>query len=222
MAAGKRYKFQGSQIKILVSFDAQSPSIAISAVTKANPAVVTYTGADLIVDGDVITVYGVGGMTELNGNVYVVDNVNTGANTLELFEVDSTGYGTYTSGGHFDIGVFSNFCELTNYNRQGGSSPEITATTVCSTAQEYELGLPDFGTTQLSFNFAPSTTVQGALHAFYLSGAVMAVKVILPNSGGELTQMGFVQQESETAGVGGLWTAQTTLKNTGNRFDILT
>ncbi len=222
MAAGLRYKYQGSQVKILVGFDADSPSIAITAVTKANPAVVTYSGADLVVAGDVITIFGVGGMTELNGNVYVVESVNTGANTLELFEVDSTGYGTFTSGGHFDVGRFSNFCELTNYNRQGGSSPLITATTICSTAQEYELGLPDFGTTQLSFNFAPKTAVQGALHAFYLSGDVIAVKVILPKSGGELTQMGFVQQESETAAVGGLWTAQTTLKNTGNRFDVLT
>jgi hypothetical protein len=221
MAAGKRYKFQGSQIKILTGYDAQSPSIAISSITKANPAVVTYTGADLVTDGDVVTIYSVGGMTEVNGGVFIVDNVNTGAKTFELFEVDSTGYGTYTSGGFFDIGNFSNFCELTNYNRQGGSSPEISATTVCSTAQEYELGLPDFGTTQLSFNFAPSTNVQGALHAFYLSGEVLAVKVVLPNNGGELTQMGFVQQESETAGVGGLWTAQSTLKNTGNRYDLL-
>lgn len=220
MAAGKRYKFQGSQIKVLTAFGADSPSAAITAASKANPIVIGYTGTDPIA-GDVIYISGVGGMTELNGGTFTVASVNSGANTLTLFGVDSTGYGTYTSGGHFDVGEFSNLCELTNYNRQGGSSPEIAATTICSTAQEYELGLPDFGTTQLSFNFAPSTTVQGALHAFYLSGAVTAIKVILPNSGGEMTQLGFVQQESETVGVGGLWTAQTTLKNTGNRFDIV-
>jgi hypothetical protein len=158
-------------------------------------------------------------MTEVNNGVFVVGTVVAGSNTFELADVDSTGYGTYTSGGIVDIGTFSNLCELTNYNRQGGTSPEIAATTICSTAQEYEIGLPDFGTTQIDFNFAPLTTVQGALHAFYLSGDKMAIKVLLPNGGGNLVQIGFVQQESETAGVGGIYTASATIRNTGNRYD---
>lgn len=218
MGAGLRFKFQGSQIKVLVDFHADSPSPAITAITKANPAVVTSAGHPLI-SGDVIYINSVVGMTEVNGGTFIVEKLSS--SQFSLFGVDSTGYGTYVSGGRFNTGTFSNLCELTNYNRQGGSSPEIPATTICSTAQEYELGLPDFGTTQLSFNFAPGTTVQGALHDFYLSGAVTAIKVILPNSGGEMTQLGFVQQESETVGVGGLWTAQTTMKNTGNRYDVI-
>lgn len=218
MGAGVRYKFQGSQIKVLVDFHADSPAGHLTAISNASPAVVTQA-AHPLVSGDVIQISDVLGMTEVNGGTFIVDVLSS--STYSLVDVDSTGYGTYVSGGLVDVGTFSNLCELTNYNRQGGSSPEIAATTICSTAQEYELGLPDFGTTQLSFNFAPGTTVQGALHAFYLSGAVTAVKVILPNSGGEMTQLGFVQQESETVGVGGLWTAQTTLKNTGNRYDIV-
>jgi len=72
---------------------------AITAVTKANPAVVTYSGADNYANGDPIFITSVIGMTELNGNEYVVANVNTGANTFELAGVDSTAYTTYDSAG---------------------------------------------------------------------------------------------------------------------------
>jgi hypothetical protein len=217
MAAGKRYKFSGTTIAVLTSFAAESPSSGITAVTRANPAVVTDSNHGLQ-DGDVIKPSGVVGMTELNDSVFVVNVLD--ANTFELVGVDSTGYGAYVSGGTYLIGQFSNFCELTNYNRQGGTSPEIDATSLCSTAAEFELGLPDFGTTQLDYNFAPTTAIQQAIQEFYLSGDVTAVHITLPNSGGEMVQLGFIQQTSETAGNGGLWAGSMTIRNTGNRYDV--
>lgn len=218
MSAGKRYKFQGSTIQLMTGFAETSPTHNLTAATKANPCVITVEAGHTIVEGDVFKITNVVGMEELNDDIYIAEDVS--GNDITLADVDSTGYGTYVSGGEINEGVFSNFCELTNYNRQGGTSPEIPATTVCSTAAEYEIGLPDFGTTALDFNFAPLTSdVQGVLHDFYLSGDKTAVKVTLPRNGGSFIQQGFVQQESETAGNGGLWTATTTLRNTGNRFD---
>jgi hypothetical protein len=129
-------------------------------------------------------------------------------------------YEEYTSGGLIAIGTMTNFCELTGYNRAGGTSAEIPATSLCSKAVENEIGLPDFGTTTLSFNFAPRTPVQGKLHQFFMSGDVIAVKVTLPKNGGEMVQLGFVQQESEQSAVGGLWTATAQIRNTGERVDI--
>lgn len=217
MAGGKRFKFQGSMIELVTGFAADSPSKAISAITNANPAKVTSNSHGLE-NGDVVRITGVVGMTEVNDEVFVVQN--KGINDFELAGVDSTGYGTRTSGGLIDVAEFSNLCELTNYNRQGGSSPEIPASSLCSTAAEFELGLPDFGTTQLSFNFAPRTAIQEALHDFYESGEKIAVKITLPKDGGEMIQLGFIQQEAETAGVGGIWTATATIRNTGNRVDL--
>lgn len=214
---GSRSKFHGSQVQVLTAFDAESPSIAITGISNADPAVVTAAGHGLA-DGDVIYITGVVGMTEVNARAFIVDVANS--STFSLFGVNSTGFGVYSSAGHFDKGNFANFCELTNYSRTGGTSPEIDVTAICDDAKEYELGLPDFGTTQLTFNFAPGTAVQGALHDLYLSGNPTAVKIILPNSAGTLVQAGFVQQETETAGVGGVWTATCTLRNTGNRFDL--
>lgn len=215
MAAGKRFKWTGSTIGVLLGFDSTTTD-PITAITKANPAVVTETGHGRA-DGDVVTINGVVGMTEVNGGTFIIDVLT--ADTYALVGVDSTGYGAWVSGGEVNGALFSNFCELTGYNRSGGSSPEIDATTLCSTEQEYELGLSDAGTTQLDFNFAPRTPIQIQLTALDKSKALTAIRVVLPNNGGVMTQLGFVQQTSEQAGNGTLWTASVTIRNTGGRYD---
>ena len=76
----------------------------ISAVTKANPGVVTTTEDNFFTEGTEITITNVGGMTQLNGNSYYV-NVLT-SNTFALYSdsglstpVDTSAYTTYTTGG---------------------------------------------------------------------------------------------------------------------------
>jgi len=217
MTASKTFKFAGSTIAVLTGFDAESPSRAITGITKANPAVVTSASHGLV-DGDVVKITGVVGMTEVNDEVFVV-NVLT-SSTYQLVGANSTDYTAYASGGRFDKGAFSNFCELTGYNRAGQAKPEIDSTSLCSDAAEYELGLRDFGTTQLDFKFAPQTTIQSALKEFDESGDKLAVRVDLPKSGGRMVQLGFVQQTSEQAAVNGIWTGSLTIRNTGARVDF--
>jgi hypothetical protein len=71
----------------------------ITGITQANPAVVTYSGADTYANGDRVVITGVLGMTQVNNREFTVANVNAGANTFELSGVNSAAYGTYTSGG---------------------------------------------------------------------------------------------------------------------------
>lgn len=71
----------------------------ITNISQANPAVVTYSGADNFSNGDIVSVHDVVGMTEVNGKRYTVANVDTGANTFELSGIDSTGYTAYSSAG---------------------------------------------------------------------------------------------------------------------------
>lgn len=78
----------------------------ITAITKANPGVVTYTGSDPT-NGDEVYISGVYGMPEVNGRWYHVANVDAGANTFELtttggVNVNTSAFGTYTSGGTFE------------------------------------------------------------------------------------------------------------------------
>ncbi len=217
MSGGKRFKFQGSTIAVSIGFDAVSPSVAITAISRANPAVVTAAGHGFV-DGDVVKVTGVLGMTEVNDDIYIVNQLSS--STFELVDTDSTGWTAYSSGGHADKAQMSNWCELTGYNRQGGTKTENDASSLCSTAKEYELGLPDFGTTQLDYHFAPQTAIQLAMAALDLSGDKMAVAVKLPKNGGQRIQLGFVTQTSETASVNGLWTGTMSVRNTGKPLDL--
>lgn len=76
----------------------------ITGITKANPAVVEYSGADTYANGERVIITGAVGMTQVNNREFVVTNVNTGSNTFELYDsdglaVNSSAYDTYTSGG---------------------------------------------------------------------------------------------------------------------------
>ena len=73
----------------------------ITAVTKANPGVLTSNGHNFA-NGDEIFISSVGGMTELNGRNYRVSNKTT--NTFRLTDlfgvaIDTSAFTTYTSGG---------------------------------------------------------------------------------------------------------------------------
>ena len=76
-------------------------STTISGVTQASPGVITDT-AHGYSNGDWIFITGVGGMTELNGLIWVVANATTNTYTLvDMFgnAVNTTSYPAYTSGG---------------------------------------------------------------------------------------------------------------------------
>ena len=80
------------------------PAQAISAVSTAAQAVLTYAGADSFSNGDDVEISGVKGMWEVNNRRFRVANVDTGAKTFELKNVDgsavnSSTYTAYTSGG---------------------------------------------------------------------------------------------------------------------------
>lgn len=76
----------------------------ITAITKANPGVLTYAGADPT-NGQWFYLSGIAGMTQLNGRYVQVANVDTVANTYELKDpltganLNTSAFSTYTSGG---------------------------------------------------------------------------------------------------------------------------
>jgi hypothetical protein len=120
-------------------------SQAITAITKASPAVVTYSGADTYANGDRVYVSGVVGMTQVNNREFVVTNVNTGANTFELYDsdtlaVDSTNYDTYSSAGT----VAEIFEVATNY-----TETDVEQIRYVQSADVLYLLQPDFPPAQL-------------------------------------------------------------------------
>jgi len=79
-------------------------SFSIANATKTNPVVLTSETAHKLTRGDIITVTGINGMTELNDNSFYVDI--TGSNTVELYTdeglttpLNGTGFDDYIDGG---------------------------------------------------------------------------------------------------------------------------
>ena len=75
--------------------------ITITGITQANPAVVTAVNHNLATN-DNIKIRNVGGMTEVNNNIYTVQKVDDDTFNLldlEANQVDSSGFTAYTSGG---------------------------------------------------------------------------------------------------------------------------
>lgn len=87
-----RFFFQGAPVL-------ETP-IAITAATKANPCVISVVNTWSV--GQTIYITGVGGMMQLNGKYYRIGARTAGTVSLQDLNgvnINSTGYGTYTSGG---------------------------------------------------------------------------------------------------------------------------
>lgn len=113
---------------------ALATAIVMTAITKANPGVVTYTGADPS-NGDYIVLSSVVGMSEVDGRVFRVANVNAGSNTLELEGEDTTNYGTFVSGNAQVITFGTQMISATNLSASGGDFDFEDTTTIHDTVR---------------------------------------------------------------------------------------
>lgn len=214
MSKGQTLKFQGTTLAVITG---ATGTQAITGATKANPCVLTCTAHSFVV-GDVVRVSGVTGMTELNGNDYAVSAIAT--NSITLNGIDSTNYTTYVSGGVAAKGTFSNFCELTGVDRSGGASAEINTSTICSDAEEFEVGLRSYGNLKLDYNYA-SSLVQTAFDAAQSAGTPLMIKRVLPKNAGATVWTGLVLETSESAQVNEVWKGTANIKLTGSPLNFI-
>lgn len=107
---------------------ALSASQVISDITKASTGVATYVGADPS-NGDYILVTSVG-MSQVDGRIFRVANVNAGGNTLELEGENTTNYDTFVSGSFEIITFGTTLATATNLSASGGDFDFIDTTTI--------------------------------------------------------------------------------------------
>jgi len=212
MSQGKRYKFRGSTFQIISDFD--TPVTGISAITNANPAVVTKTAHGLV-DGDVVKLTGIVGMVELNDQIFVVEQLT--ADTFALVDVDSTLYDAYVSGGSFAEAEWSGSCEITQYSGPSGSTTETETETNCGKAVDF--GSPDPGSVTLGFHKAPNE-FQRAIKASRKAVSDTIIKTTIAGGGGVMYDKGVITQEQCDGSPSGPWTGGCTLRRTVERIDI--
>lgn len=212
MSTGKRYKFRGSAFQAISGWAA--PVTGISAISKANPAVVTKTAHGLV-DGDVVRLSAIVGMVELNDGIFVVEELT--ADTFSLIGVDSTLYDTYVSGGQFEEAQWSGSCEITNYSGPSGSTTETETETNCGKAVDF--GSPDPGSVTLGYNHAPNE-FQTALETSRRAVSETIVKTTIAGGGGVMYDKGVVTQTQRDGSPSGPWTGGATLRRTVERIDL--
>lgn len=112
--------------------------VTISAISKANPAVVTYTGTTTLVDGDIIVISDdTEGMQEVAGQIARVDNVDHGANTFELEGLNSTGFGTLSGTTTFYvISAWSTLAKARTVNATSPTPNKLDSTVLLDTEDQ--------------------------------------------------------------------------------------
>lgn len=117
------------------SLPARGAAQDISNITQANPAVVTYVGADSFANDDEIFITGVIGMTQVNDLKFTVAGLNAGANTFQLSGVDSTGYTAYGSAGT----VALTYARINNAARTDAAAGHQIAIPIVAGASSYNV-----------------------------------------------------------------------------------
>ncbi len=109
---------------ILIMESAAATAVTIDGISKANPAVVSYTGTDPS-NGDIVRITAPG-MVETDERLFRVANVDTGADTFELEGHDSSNENDFASG-EFEVLTFGTTVdELTEISPAGGEPVKTT------------------------------------------------------------------------------------------------
>jgi hypothetical protein len=133
---------------------ALATALTITAISKASPGVVSYTGTDPA-NGDYVKLTIVG-MYQLDGVVARVADVDTGANTFELEGIDTTLFETFVSGTAEVITFGTSLTTATSINAAGGDFDFIDVTTIHDNVKKQIPGLPNPATYTMDLLWDPS------------------------------------------------------------------
>lgn len=168
-----------SQNALLSVSTAEAAPDTITAITAANPPVVT-CGTHGISNGDLIRITGVVGMTQVNDRAFIAANVSS--TTLELKGVDATGYTAYASGGQVvETSTLTAVGEVVSVSGFDGVADEIDVTHLRSTAKEFLIGLQDFGNVSLELLMVNSDAGQAKLRSLKAAASIGTFSLALSN-----------------------------------------
>jgi hypothetical protein len=131
----------------------------ITAITKANPAVVS-SAAHGMANGDIV-VLAVQGMYQLDKRACRIANVAAG--TFELEGVDSTSYDTFTSGTATPATLGTSFSTIAEFSVSGGEFEMIDTTTIHDSQKQNQPGAASATEISGSVNWDPTDAGQTAM-----------------------------------------------------------
>ena len=113
-------------------------AVAVTGVTKANPAVVSKTSHGL--SNDTVGYFStVAGMVQLEDQAFRIKNSNT--DDFECQGLDTTTYSTFTSGNIITVSTWSTLSEATSWQQGGGTPNPRTVTRLIDVIARTRAGL---------------------------------------------------------------------------------
>jgi hypothetical protein len=109
-----------SGTKIYMASSAAGAKQDISAITNANPGVLTYAGADSFTAGTYAALTDMFGMTELEDALVKVGTVDTALNTFILEDQNTSSYGTFSAGSVAPVTLDTEIVAATGFSISGG------------------------------------------------------------------------------------------------------
>ncbi len=152
----------------------------ITAISKASPAVLTYSGTDTFANGDYV-ILTVQGMSQVDGRIFRVANVNVGTDTFELEGLDSTAFDTFASGTLQEITFGTSLTVASNVSVSGGDFQFIDVTTIHDTVQKQIPGNASPTTFSLDCQWQPDDAGLVALKSASDAKAQRALRITFAN-----------------------------------------
>lgn len=152
----------------------------ITAITPGNPTIFT-CAAHGFTNGTAVTLAALVGTiaAPLNGETHIVSNVT--ANTFALLDEDTTGL-AYTSGGTATPVTYTKINGVLSFDGFDGTADELDTTDLDSDAKEFISGIKDEGKFGFEIKTLKTDNGQLALRANRTSGAVVPMKLTLPDT----------------------------------------
>lgn len=168
---------QGSKIYIE---SARGAAQVISAITKADPPVITYVGTDPA-NSSYGIITDVTGMTQFNDAVVKVANVDTGANTFEAKDQDSTNFGTFASGNFYPVTFGSELTVAMGLGFTGGEPQYTNYMLLWDDMERRKFTHSSAAGIDLPVMWDPTDTNFNYLYNLARTDSTLAVKIVLKN-----------------------------------------
>ncbi len=193
-------KGRNCRVEIAATFAAVK---TVTAVTKAVPPVVTSTAHGLT-EGTIGFFDTAAGMDELLGQAVSVDA--TAANTFNAEGLDSTNFGTFTSGTVTPVATWLTLSSATSYEIPEGSADPLDATTLLDRIKQEQAGLLGAQNVQFSKLSDMQLPAMALVRAAALNDGYIVVRITLSN-GERRVFRGQPGLPGESQGVGALATS---------------
>lgn len=168
---------------------ALSAALTVSAISKANPGVVSYAGTDP--SNGAFVLIRAEGMHQVDNRVFRVANVNGAGDTFELEGENTTDYDTFVSGTAEVITFGTSAASFTSVSASGGDFEFIDVTTIHDNVRKQIPGVASPATYTFESFWDPADPALAALKAASDNQTQRAFRLTFPN-GYKLVGTGYI------------------------------